>query len=348
MGDFAAPHRGDERVNFRKRRTVRDEAGDIESASGVHGQKARYVALGSALAALASDEPPAEMEGKRVEGNPLVVRHDAEQHAPAATKAGQLVGGFDRNGISCAVDCDIGRTGENFPHAIGRVFLLCVDSMRESMAGRPVQFVVVEVDADDGIRSGEFRRENDAEPDAPNSENHHRLARPHGGIVLNDPEARGERVREQATKLESGVGRNFGEPVFGKDSDSLECRDGAGVHRLAVPIVKGTARLDARSGPPMANHAIAGRDMCHIPCDLQNDAAGFVAKKVREKFVRSFHAVDLAELGAADAGGVDFDENLSALEARHFDLVDDQRGVLRNQNGGRGFHSKKMKLWSPV
>jgi hypothetical protein len=100
----------------------------------------------------------------------------------------------------------------------------------------------------------------------------------------------------------------------------------------------------------MANHAIPRRDVRCPGTDLEHDRTGLVAEQVREKFVRTLYPIDLAELGSAETGGMDFDQCLTLPQAGNSDLVHDERNrsALPDQNGGGGFHSKKMKLWSPV
>ena len=49
---------------------------------------------------------------------------------------------------------------------------------------------------------------------------------------------------------------------------------------------------------------------------------------MRQEFVRAFDSVDLTDLRSAHAGGVDFDEHLSALEGGNLDLIDNKRLAL--------------------
>ena len=60
---------------------------------------------------------------------------------------------------------------------------------------------------------------------------------------------------------------------------------------------------------------------------------------MRQKFIWPFDSIDLANLRAADPRGVNVDQNLSALERRNFDFIDDQRFALLDQDGGDGFQS---------
>ena len=73
-----------------------------------------------------------------------------------------------------------------------------------------VQLVIMEIDADDWIRSSELSTDHDSESDAPNTKDNHRLARFDFGVVVDDAKPGGERVGEQSAQLEFGIGRNFG------------------------------------------------------------------------------------------------------------------------------------------
>jgi hypothetical protein len=61
-----------------------------------------------------------------------------------------------------------------------------------------------------------------------------------------------------------------------------------------------------------------------------------------KKLVRTFDPVDLPDLRAANAGGVNVDQNLSASQRRNFDFIYDERLALLDQNGGLGFQEKVL------
>ena len=91
----------------------------------------------------------------------------------------------------------------------------------------------------------------------------------------------------------------------------------------------------------MTDHTIPGRDVCHVRANFKNDSPSFMSEKMRKKLVRAFNPIDLANLRPADARGVNIDEDLSAFERRNFDLVDDQRCALLDQNGDGCLQSLK-------
>lgn len=82
--------------------------------------------------------------------------------------------------------------------------------------------------------------------------------------------------------------------------------------------------------------------MRHVRTHLQHDGTRLVSEQMREKLVRALYPSDLANLRAANARGMDLDEDLSALEGRNLDFVDDQRLALLDQNGGLGFQEKVL------
>ena len=91
----------------------------------------------------------------------------------------------------------------------------------------------------------------------------------------------------------------------------------------------------------MTHHTIPGRDVCHVRTNLKHDGTRFMTKKMRKEFVRTLDSIDLPDLRTADARGMDLDKDLSAFERRNFDLVDDQRCALFDQNGGGCLQSLK-------
>ena len=91
----------------------------------------------------------------------------------------------------------------------------------------------------------------------------------------------------------------------------------------------------------MTDHTIPGRDVCHVRPNLKHNSTRLVAKQMRKEFVRTFDTINLTDLRTTNARGVNIDEDLSAFERRNFDLVDDQRCALFDQNGGGCLQSLK-------
>jgi len=60
----------------------------------------------------------------------------------------------------------------------------------------------------------------------------------------------------------------------------------------------------------MAHHAVSGLDVRNTLTHLLNGGGGFVAEQVGKVLVRPLRALDLIELGAADASAMDFHKHL--------------------------------------
>ena len=281
------------------------------------------------------------MEWERVDTDALIAGHDAEQHAAPTAQFGQIVSGFNHLRSSGAVDSDIGQSTENFFHTIGGVFPTGVDLMRQTVFGRFGQFVIMKVDADDRICPSEFGAKYCSKPDAPYPEDDDGFTGFDLGIVVDDTEAGCERVGEQAAQFEICFGRNFGQTVFGNDRVFLESGDWSRVHITSVPLIDRTAGINPRPRTPMADHPVSGCDMRHVRANFKNDSPSFMSEKMREELIRTLDPIDLTNLRPADARGVNIDEDLSAFERRNFDLVDDQRCALFDQNGGGCLQSLK-------
>jgi hypothetical protein len=88
----------------------------------------------------------------------------------------------------------------------------------------------------------------------------------------------------------------------------------------------------------VADHAITCRDVGDLGPDLEDNRPGLMAQQMWKKLVRTFNAIDLADLRSANARGMNLHEHLPALERRHFDFIDDQRLALFDQNGSGRFH----------
>ena len=131
------------------------------------------------------------------------------------------------------------------------------------------------------MRPGEFRAENRAKADTTAADDDDRFADLYLRVVVDDAEAGGERVREQAADFKVRVGRDCGHAIFGQDGELLKRGDWAGIAVLAVPLINRAARFDAAPGPPMGNHPVAGFDLADFRDQFANDAAGLVAEQVR-------------------------------------------------------------------
>jgi hypothetical protein len=89
----------------------------------------------------------------------------------------------------------------------------------------------------------------------------------------------------------------------------------------------------------VAHYAIARRDVGDLRTNLKDNCPGLMAQQMRKKLVRTFDSVDLADLRTTHARGVDLDQHLAAFECGDFNLVDDQRLALLDQNGGGCFQT---------
>ena len=84
-----------------------DHAAGIEAAAAHHAQVAGDVVGGLAISTVGTGEGSAQVKRESVEGDPMVVGHDAD--ADAATEgAGEGEGLFEHGGLAGAVDDDIG------------------------------------------------------------------------------------------------------------------------------------------------------------------------------------------------------------------------------------------------
>ena len=306
-----------------------------------HAEDLRDIFFRPALTALGSGQHATEVERERVDTDALIARHDAEQHAPPAAQFGQVVSGLDDFRVSGAVDGDVGQSTENFLHPLGGILARGVDLMRQAVFGSLRQFVVMQVDADDRLCPSEFGAKDCSKPDAPYPEDDDGFIGFDLGIVVDDTEAGCERVGEQAAQFEICFGRNFGQTVFGNDRVFLESGDGSRVHITSVPLIDRTAGINPRPRTPMTDHTIPGRDVCHVRANFKHDSSRFMPKQMRKELVRAFDPIDLPDLRSANARGVNIDKDLSAFERRNFDLVDDQRCALFDQNGGGCLQSLK-------
>ena len=334
MNHFTAPHQTHNLWQVLQLAAVAHEARNIYSSLGQHMHNALNVYIRPTLPSLGADQCAPKVQRQRMDTHTLILWHNTKQHATSAAKFGQIVGSFDDFRVSGAINCDVGQAAENFLHALGGIFARGVDRVRQTVFGCFGQFVIMKIDADDRLRSSQLGSEHRTQPDAPYPKDDHRLARFDFGVVVDDTEAGGERVSEQATQLEIRVGRNFGQTVFGNNRILLECGDRTGIHLASVPLVNRPAGVDPRPRTPMTDHTIPGRDVCHVRANFKHDSSRFMPKQMRKELVRAFDPIDLPDLRSANPRGVDFDKHLTALERRHLDFIDDQRFALLDQDGG--------------
>jgi hypothetical protein len=244
--------------------------------------------------------------------------------------------------LTGAIDDHIGGASfENGDNGFGERLGTGVDGVGGSELAGFGELVIVEVGGDDGIGASEMGTENGSEADAAAADDQDRFTDLHLGIVVDDAEPGGEGIGEQGADFEIGVGWNGGDAILGEDGVLLERGDAAGVHGATLPGIERAAGLDAASGAPMADDAIADFDMANFGADFEDSGAGFVAKQVREPAIGAFDAVDFADLRAADAGDVDVDEHLTETEAWQLDLIEDERLALFHEDRGGGFHGAR-------
>ena len=337
MRHFAISHAANHRIDPAEQIAVGKELPASSIRLAQQREDGRNVFLGLALAAFGTGEGATEMERERVNTDALIAGHDAEQHTTPAAQFCQIVGGFDDFRIPSAINRDIRQSTENFLNPISSIFSRSIDLIRQAVLRRFGQFVIMKVNPDDGTCSGQFGAKHNSEPDAPHPKNYDRFARLDLRVVVDDTEPGGERVRQQATKFEIRVGRNFGQTVFGNDRIPLESCDWTGVHIAPVPFVNRAARIDPRPRTPVANHTVTGRDMRHVCTNLEHDGPSFMPEQMRKELIRTLDPIDLADLGSADTRGMDLDQHLPALKRRNLDFVDDERLALLDQNGGGCF-----------
>ena len=77
-------------------------------------------------------------------------------------------------------------------------------------------------------------------------------------------------------------------------------------------------------GIPRADDVVAGLDQRDGLTDSLDDSRGFVSQHDREREAQ--RAVNDFKIGVAESAGVVADQDIVALEARHLDIVDLERG----------------------
>src|SRR6185295_17281952 len=90
--------------------------------------------------------------------------------------------------------------------------------------------------------------------------------------------------------------------------------------------------------PPVHNDMITRFNLVDAwPC-LEHHAAAFMAEQMRKKFVLAFHSLNLVQLSPANAADCHLNQDLSDVQGRQLDLVNDQRLVQRFEDGSEGLH----------
>ena len=143
-----------------------------------------------------------------------------------------------------------------------------------------------------------------------------------------------------------GVCRHHCEPILRDNTKSLESGDRPSIRCLAIPVIHCGFRLQAKAGPPMHDHTVAGLHMRDFGADFQYGAAAFVAKEMWQPAIRAFNPINLANLRAADTRCGDLDEDLAEAQWRDADFVEHERLFLLHQDGGGCFHD--IREWRVI
>jgi len=279
-----------------------DEAGDLE--------------VGGCAATVGAFEDFFEVERERVDGDLFSGAGDSDKDG-AAIRMREIIGEFDDAGVAGGVDDDI-RAGfsDDFADFFGETgaFGGGVELVRETPFFGHFELRVVEVDADDGMRTDHLRGLGDIESDAANAENDNALADLELGVVVDDTYCGGDGTTEKRGQSHVEARRNNGKTVLGDDGLVVECGNPTGVHDFVSPLIFGRLALESTAGSPVENNMIARLDARHALPHPLDDARSLVAEEVGQKFIETLGGFDLIDLSAANTAVMNADMDLAEGE----------------------------------
>ena len=216
--------------------------------------------------------------------------------------------------------------------------------MRGSVRAGLDEFVVVEIDGDDGMSAGEMSPEDCTETDPPAADDDDGFPDAHLGIVRNHAEAGRKGIREEGTGFKIETRRDHGQPVLGNDAELLKGGDVPSVRLRPIGSqVRATAGFNPAAGTPVNDDPIAGFDMPNLRSDLTNNTTRLVAQQVREVSVGTLRPLDFADLGTANPGDSDLYEHLAKTQCRNLNLFNHERLTLFNKDSRGRFQEEEKE-----
>ena len=214
-GGAGAVH-GDGVVDFVEREGVGDEAVEVHFAGLDEVDEAGNLEIGGYAAAVGAFEDFFEMKWERVDGDLFSGAGHSDKDG-AAIGMREIVGKLDDAGIAGSVDDDI-RAGfsDDFADFFGKgwAFGGGVERVRETPFFGHFELGVVEVDADDRMRTDHLRGLGDIESDAANAENDNALADLELSIIVNDTYGGGHCATEKRGQSHVEAGRDNCEAIL--------------------------------------------------------------------------------------------------------------------------------------
>ena len=242
------------------------------------------------------------MERQGVKRDRLGMVHHPEQHTPAVVFR-EAVALLDHLGHSGSLDHHIGtRRTHDFEDLLVDVAGVGVDRMGGAKFLRQVQFVIVKIDGNNGVRPSQMRAEDDAGADSSRTDQNEGFADPDFGVFVDDPESRRQGVRHQAAHLVIRIFGDFGEAVLRDDPQVVERGDVARVCHLPIPVVLGTGVcLYPVRRAPLKHHPVVRLDRLHGGPDFKHRSTRLVSQEMRQPPVGALDPVNFPNLGSANA-----------------------------------------------
>src|SRR5262245_25874260 len=117
----------------------------------------------------------------------------------------------------------------------------------------------------------------------------------------------------------------------------VECGHPTGIHAPTIPLIRGWVGLQPTTWTPMQHDTITFGDGLDARADVEHGGRPFVPQEMWKKLVRTFRALNLVDLGAADATVMNLDQHLPERQlAGQIEVRHDERFVELDEN--RGFH----------
>src|SRR5713226_4743347 len=242
--------------------------------------------------------------------------------------------------------------------------LLRIDEMRHAEAAAPFLLAVIEIDADDLVGADHPRALNHVEPDTAQPEHHHVGARRDLGGVDHRTDARRHAAADVAALVERRVLADFCHRDFRQHGEIrkrraahimedrlalvAEARGAVGHQPLALGGTDGGAKIGflaeaafalAAFGRVERDDMIARLHRGDARSHLANDAGALMAED-RGKDSLAVEAVKGVGVGVADAGRLDFNQDLAGLRALQIKLDDFKQLLCFERDSGTCLHSK--------
>ena len=321
-----------------------DEAVEVELSVQVEVHEHGEVPRGEAVAVPARLQRAAaaeELDHGQVDAH--VGRGDADLHQGPGQVA-RHEGLLHHRRVPHRLDADVGpvatREGADRLDRVGRAG---VDGVRRAERRGGLELSRVEVDGDDGGRTGQLRPGDGGAPDSAAAEDRHRVAQPHLSGEHGRPEARHDAAAEQAHRLGPRRGVDLG-ALAGRDERLVrEGADAEGggergavgqrhllrgvVGREAVPGPSPPARPAlAAHGPPIEDDEVARRQVGDAGPDGLHEPGGLVPEEEGKVVVDA--ALAVVQVGVADAAGLDGDHRLARPRVGYDDRLERDRRTL--------------------